>query len=355
MVFLDVPEGYDKLWRKVLACMAHLAAGGRRCDYFMHADDDSFVRLDLLLPLLVGVCLSELVQCHPLLLGLVCAGGPRPVRARSSDLPSRARASSGLPTAAPSLPPLCRCSQDASPRQRFYWGYIWDGTGNRVTAPIRNPLNKSYMPEEDYPLDHYPPFASGCGFVLSWDLVTALLAQPLPDYRLLVGGRDGGRAPAAAGGAGCGAHARRRLPGHLSCHHSHGLGSPVAHARTWLAGVGWRAGPSVWHPLVWRRAVPAHAAGRARARRPGAALPGHPPVSPGHHRAALPAAGGDASAVPAGGRGGGGVQLAPRTHAQQNASAALQARSPPRADEGCASGAPAELYQQLVSLGLLRR
>lgn len=37
-----------------------------------------------------------------------------------------------------------------------------------------------------YPLNYYPPFASGCGFVLSRDLVRALLKQPLPDYRLLV-------------------------------------------------------------------------------------------------------------------------------------------------------------------------
>lgn len=37
-----------------------------------------------------------------------------------------------------------------------------------------------------YPLDFYPPFASGCGFVLSWDLVLALTQRPLPDYRLLV-------------------------------------------------------------------------------------------------------------------------------------------------------------------------
>lgn len=40
-----------------------------------------------------------------------------------------------------------------------------------------------------YPLDYYPPFASGCGFVLSRNLVRALLAQPLPDYRLLVSER----------------------------------------------------------------------------------------------------------------------------------------------------------------------
>jgi hypothetical protein len=37
-----------------------------------------------------------------------------------------------------------------------------------------------------YALDYYPPFASGCGFILSRDLVQALLKQPLPDYRLLV-------------------------------------------------------------------------------------------------------------------------------------------------------------------------
>jgi hypothetical protein len=36
-----------------------------------------------------------------------------------------------------------------------------------------------------YPLDYYPPFCSGCGFVLSWDLVLDLTRQPLPDYRLL--------------------------------------------------------------------------------------------------------------------------------------------------------------------------
>lgn len=37
-----------------------------------------------------------------------------------------------------------------------------------------------------YALDYYPPFASGCGFILSRDLVQALVKEPLPDYRLLV-------------------------------------------------------------------------------------------------------------------------------------------------------------------------
>lgn len=40
-----------------------------------------------------------------------------------------------------------------------------------------------------YALDYYPPFASGCGFILSRDLVQALLKQPMPDYRLLVGSK----------------------------------------------------------------------------------------------------------------------------------------------------------------------
>lgn len=40
------------------------------------------------------------------------------------------------------------CMQLDAPKQRFYWGYIWDGTGNRCTAPIRNSNNKSHMPAE---------------------------------------------------------------------------------------------------------------------------------------------------------------------------------------------------------------
>ncbi|KAG2445667.1 hypothetical protein HXX76_000275 [Chlamydomonas incerta] len=159
ILYIDAPAGYHNLWRKALCFLAWLedqaaAAAGRagdaeagegagggggggsssssnsnviaRYDFVMHADDDSFVRLDLLLPLMA-----------------------------------------------------------TWPRQRHYWGYIWDGTGNRVTAPIRNPANKSHMPAAQYPLDYYPPFASGCGFVLSRDLVLALLSRPLPDYRLL--------------------------------------------------------------------------------------------------------------------------------------------------------------------------
>ncbi|GLI58874.1 hypothetical protein VaNZ11_000643 [Volvox africanus] len=130
ILFINAPQGYEHLWRKALTYFAWLeerAGGdGEAYHFAMHADDDSFVRLDLLVPLMTQW-----------------------------------------------------------PRQRFYWGYVWDGSGNRHTAPIRNPANKSYMPQEQYPLDYYPPFASGCGFVLSRDLVQGLLSTPLPDYRLL--------------------------------------------------------------------------------------------------------------------------------------------------------------------------
>ncbi|KAF5829312.1 galactosyltransferase-domain-containing protein [Dunaliella salina] len=129
MTLVDAPEGYDQLWNKALVFLrsqAEQRTGSREPSFVMHVDDDSFVRLDLLM--------------------LEVANWPQ---------------------------------------QRFYYGYIWDGNGNRKTHPIRNPLNKSHMPESQWPFDFYPPFASGCGFVLSWDLVLALVSQPLPNYRLL--------------------------------------------------------------------------------------------------------------------------------------------------------------------------
>jgi hypothetical protein len=84
----------------------------------------------------------------------------------------------------------------SAPRRRFYWGYVWNGGGGggaaaecrdggnggvngsgsgRTTAPIRDPRNKSFMPLEHYPLPDYPPFCSGCGFALSRDLAEALV------------------------------------------------------------------------------------------------------------------------------------------------------------------------------------
>lgn len=58
IVLVDAPEGYEKLWRKALVFLQGLVDGGggrgpQPLHYVMHADDDSLVRLDLLLPLLV--------------------------------------------------------------------------------------------------------------------------------------------------------------------------------------------------------------------------------------------------------------------------------------------------------------
>ncbi|GIL47403.1 hypothetical protein Vafri_4226 [Volvox africanus] len=138
ILYINAPQGYEHLWRKVVSkqLQRHLSksysvrvmkalskstwelarsrvdafssiycvsqaltyfawleerarGNGEAYHFAMHADDDSFIRLDLLVPLMTQW-----------------------------------------------------------PRQRFYWGYVWDGSGNRYTAPIRNPANKSYMPQE---------------------------------------------------------------------------------------------------------------------------------------------------------------------------------------------------------------
>ena len=77
MLFLAAPEGYQNLWRKTIVFLewansrrrqpeeesklqsSSLTSSGTNDNsatrrYFMHVDDDSFVRLDLLLPELVG-------------------------------------------------------------------------------------------------------------------------------------------------------------------------------------------------------------------------------------------------------------------------------------------------------------
>jgi len=138
IVEIEIEDSYETLGRKTLEFMRWVEER-YRYKYFMHCDDDSFIRLDLLLPLF-----------H-------------------------------------SLPPL-----------RLYWGYIWDNlnstvysqnnmTAHRVTKPIRDPQAKSYMPLHQYSLDSYPPFACGCGFGLSQDLVEYLVgcSSMLKDYRLV--------------------------------------------------------------------------------------------------------------------------------------------------------------------------
>jgi galactosylxylosylprotein 3-beta-galactosyltransferase len=160
-----VPESYESLWPKLVACWrwAHATYDFR---FWMHADDDSFIRFELLLRYL---------------------GAPE------------------------------------TPARGLYAGYIWDGSEGRRTAPLRDPTAKSYaayqpisaahrhhrapappppppsqpptiptstsaipsspslppryMPVEQWPHPYYPPFASGCGFVISHDLVAWLVSE----------------------------------------------------------------------------------------------------------------------------------------------------------------------------------
>lgn len=130
IVLVDVEDSYDNLALKTLAFMKWTVKKymDKGFTYFMHADDDSFIRLDLLILHL-----------------------------------------------------------QRKPREKYCWGYIWNN-GIRITKPLRTPTAKSYMPYDQYPEDKpYPPFASGCGFVLSRDLIYYLVekADSFKFYRLV--------------------------------------------------------------------------------------------------------------------------------------------------------------------------
>jgi len=131
IVKVPVQESYSAFIAKILAFLK-IAVERHQFSYYFHADDDSFVRVDLLLQAL-----------------------------------------------------------ETKPRQRFYYGSMWNlpNQTERVTKPIRNPENKSFMPFEQYPLKEYPPFACGCGFALSRDLCEYLAnnAHLFRDIRLDVG------------------------------------------------------------------------------------------------------------------------------------------------------------------------
>jgi hypothetical protein len=117
LVQLKVFESYETIWPKLVAAW-RWSIRDVSFRFWMHADDDSYIRPDLLLAYL---------------------------------------------------------RQPATPTAGLYAGYIWDGSEGRRTRPLRDPTAKSYMPHEQWPNDSYPPFASGCGFILSLDLVTALV------------------------------------------------------------------------------------------------------------------------------------------------------------------------------------
>ena len=80
-----VPESYESLWPKVVACW-RWAHATYDFGFWMHVDDDSFIRLELLLNYL---------------------------------------------------------SAPDTPKRGLYAGYIWDGSEGRRTAPLRDPSAKS--------------------------------------------------------------------------------------------------------------------------------------------------------------------------------------------------------------------
>lgn len=123
---VNVPESYETLFPKVVAAW-RWASSTHEFSFWMHADDDSYIRFDLLL--------------------------------RWLDSPDACGPSA------------------ADPWSGLYAGYIWDGSEGRKTKPLRDPTAKSYMPVEQWPHDSYPPFASGCGFLISRDLIELLNAQ----------------------------------------------------------------------------------------------------------------------------------------------------------------------------------
>lgn len=120
MLLTGVYDSYDNMFPKTIAGY-RWAAQHYNCAYVAHADDDAFVRLERL---------------------------------------------------------LAELESGALPSAKLYWGYMWNlehasamqGGGAR-TRPIRDKAAKSYVPVEQWPEDDFPPFASGCCFVLSIDLV----------------------------------------------------------------------------------------------------------------------------------------------------------------------------------------
>ena len=94
LLLVGVPESYETIFAKVVAAW-RWAIASYDFTFFMHADDDSYVRLDLLL---------DWVR-----------------------------------------------SPAATPSQGLYAGYIWDGSEGRRTKPLRDPAQKSYMPIEQWP------------------------------------------------------------------------------------------------------------------------------------------------------------------------------------------------------------
>ena len=127
---VPAPESYETLFPKVVAAW-RWAVASYDFSYWVHADDDAFIRLEKLWEWLRSPSAADPAR-------------PTPAGSRIDGL---------------------------------YAGYIWDGSDARRTKPLRDPEAKSYVPYDQWPHESYPPFASGCCFVISRDLVEWLVQE----------------------------------------------------------------------------------------------------------------------------------------------------------------------------------
>ncbi|KAK3579116.1 hypothetical protein CHS0354_022136 [Potamilus streckersoni] len=64
-------------------------------------------------------------------------------------------------------------SRQSNIGKNLYVGYVYSDP--KRLAVVRNTLNKWFVSEEVYPDTHYPPYASGMGYVLSMDVVRKMV------------------------------------------------------------------------------------------------------------------------------------------------------------------------------------
>ncbi|KAL3869896.1 hypothetical protein ACJMK2_042522 [Sinanodonta woodiana] len=81
-------------------------------------------------------------------------------------------------------------SRQSNIGRNLYVGYVYSDP--KRLAVVRNTLNKWFVSEEAYPDAHYPPYASGMGYVLSMDVVRKMVdvckyVQLIPNEDAYVG------------------------------------------------------------------------------------------------------------------------------------------------------------------------
>jgi len=183
--FARTLEGYDQLWTKALEYLEAQLQTEKNSLFFVHADDDSYLRPDLLLRVLDAAPRRRFYWGYAWNLdggeqGPEAGAGAGEGAGEGEGGSRRAGQEAATAMTAPLLLPPPNAGEEGegartaavttpapAPPLRLQ---------HRRTRPIRDPANKSHMPERDYPFPTYPPFCSGCGFALSRDLAEALAA-----------------------------------------------------------------------------------------------------------------------------------------------------------------------------------